>query len=256
MGNMTREEQKLIGNWDTDKNGTLCASELISLVKEEQNKAKRNTKLRFVVLAMAFVILLLIGAMFGMSLWAAELSKETHTSDNGVMTSTSGKPVVVGQAKAEYALLDLPQASEKVLLSLDRLQLKSIDGSFFIFSVQGVARKQGSLTLFGSGGMRLKLSGESATLFLSDDGKSHVVKTHKNGRRLADEEAPKATMWYQGNVAADNHAQSIPASDSMGAGDDFEGEGVGANIDFQFPSAKLEAGSEGENEADSDADYR
>merc|ERR1712048_455028 len=74
--------------------------------------------LRWVVLALGFVILLLTGVMFGMSLWAAELSKETHTDNSGVMTSTSGKPVVVGQAQTQFALLDFPKASEEVLLAL------------------------------------------------------------------------------------------------------------------------------------------
>jgi len=195
-----KASEAILNDWTVGKDGTLDAGDFVALVRSEQQQKKSNAKLRMVLLALALVILLLVGAIFGMSLWASEVSKETHTSSDGVMRSTSGKTVLVGQAKEKLKLFDLVQASTNVLLSVDRLQLETTSGYDFIVSVQSIARNKDSLTIFGSGGMRLEVTGQIATLVLPG-GESHVVKTHDaNGRRLCGESryapsCPEPDVW-------------------------------------------------------------
>lgn len=107
---------------DTDNSGHLTRQEFVSVMRSlvESDKAKNAYK-KFVVLLFA-IILVMAGAILGVSLGANELSKESHVKGNAMVT-LSGATVRTGSIVSFASIWELPKFSTNVLRELKSLSV-------------------------------------------------------------------------------------------------------------------------------------
>merc|ERR1719265_1934606 len=97
-----------------------------------------NRLMRRLLLGSALIILILCGATFGLSLTAAELSKETKTEGGVMVDASTKKPVATTSTKSSVPLLKLadPATPDSTLLSIKQLTLEATSGEMFGVSIQ------------------------------------------------------------------------------------------------------------------------
>jgi hypothetical protein len=123
------------------------------------------------------VIIILLGATFGLSITAAELAKDSKPDPSGVQKMSDGTPIAMGSAKASHNLVDFA--------SLTAAQLKSVDevafmhkGDWHRYKIQSMMRGASAVTLGVGIGSKLVIK-KDKTVYL--DG---VAVDLSEGRRL------------------------------------------------------------------------
>ena len=88
----------------------------------EQRRAKRMVM--WALLVAVLMILVLLGAMVGISLAANEASKESHVSNGGLMTALDGSAVKTEVARSFGSLFDLPLLNTTALATLELITVR------------------------------------------------------------------------------------------------------------------------------------
>lgn len=95
---MTDEIKNALAHLDLDKTGRVSTSELVAAAKALEEVRAKNSFMHRVLVVHAVTMLLLLGGMFGLSMTAAELSKETRVSNGGSLVTAQGEPVTVSSS--------------------------------------------------------------------------------------------------------------------------------------------------------------
>ena len=127
---------------DTDSSGVLEKAEFVYMHTMVQNSekragakiadAKRNEAeqrrakrmVMWALLVAVLMILVLLGAMVGISLAANEASKESHVSNGGLMTALDGSAVKTEVARSFGSLFDLPLLNTTALATLELITVR------------------------------------------------------------------------------------------------------------------------------------
>jgi len=98
---MTSEVKDALSAFDLDKTGRVNTSELVAGAKALQEVRGQNSFLRKVLFIHALTMGLLLAGMFGLSMAAMELSKETKVGAEGALVSQQGDAVLVGSSDTQ-----------------------------------------------------------------------------------------------------------------------------------------------------------
>ena len=127
---------------DTDSSGTLDKAEFVymhtmalnsatraaaKVADAERSEAEQRRAKRMVMWALlvaVLMILVLLGAMVGISLAANEASKESHVSNGGLMTGLDGSAVKTEVARSFGSLFDLPLLNSTTLATLELITVR------------------------------------------------------------------------------------------------------------------------------------
>ena len=127
---------------DTDSSGVLEKAEFVymhtmvlnsekraaaKIADAERNEAEQRRAKRMVMWALlvaVLMILVLLGAMVGISLAANEASKESHVSNGGLMTALDGSAVKTEVARSFGSLFDLPLLNTTALATLELITVR------------------------------------------------------------------------------------------------------------------------------------
>ena len=127
---------------DTDSSGTLDKAEFVymhtmalnsatraaaKVADAERSEAEQRRAKRMVMWALlvaVLMILVLLGAMVGISLAANEASKESHVSNGGLMTALDGSAVKTEVARSFGSLFDLPLLNSTALATLELITVR------------------------------------------------------------------------------------------------------------------------------------
>lgn len=96
---MTDEIKNALAHLDLDKTGRVSTSELVAAAKALEEVRAKNSFMHRVLVVHAVTMLFLLGGMFGLSMTAAELSKETRVSNGGSLVTPGGEPVTVASSE-------------------------------------------------------------------------------------------------------------------------------------------------------------
>jgi len=135
--NMHQSTMDLVKELDTDGDGAINVDEFVAAVTSLVKERSTNRNLTKVVTLLSVATFLLIGAMFGVSIVAARLAKDTQLGANGMLEDKhTGSVVKTGEALFEYKtnILDM-NASQ--LMEVKKLTF--LDGEMQ-FDVMGYAK--------------------------------------------------------------------------------------------------------------------
>jgi len=112
----------LVSQFDTDGDGCIDAAELANAVEALKNSRKKNNYLTKIVVGLTIASLLLIGSVFGVSVAAARLAKDTKIDDDSgfLMTKNKNKNSVVKTGEA------ITWSPTNHLVDLDNEDLRNI----------------------------------------------------------------------------------------------------------------------------------
>jgi len=141
ISNLPDDIQALIQkmNLDKDGDGTINAAEMSMVLNDYRGTKKDNKNLRYSVVGLVVGCILLIGCVFGASITAARLSKDTSVDpvsgvmySKGVETTVKTEPVEIRENGV--TIVDLTDKELKVLKHV------ILDGGSIEFAVRGYAR--------------------------------------------------------------------------------------------------------------------
>lgn len=107
---------------DEDKSGVISVKELFGVIKKAAESDKQKLLFQRLLGVAMLVILVLVGAMFGMSIVAGEAIKESHVNGDGVMTTLSGAPLTVSQTVSTDSLYELPALNMQQMSHIESLK--------------------------------------------------------------------------------------------------------------------------------------
>lgn len=98
--------QEVMREWDLDGSGMVGVEELTAAAGAYKKIQQEGRLMRKIIVAMALVILFLMGAMFALSITAVEITKEMRGTSTGVMESTDpeGNQIVVKVASSDFEM--------------------------------------------------------------------------------------------------------------------------------------------------------
>lgn len=95
---MTTEVKTALAAFDLDKTGRVSTSELVAGAKALQEVRGQNSFMRKILLIHSVTMGLLLAGMFGLSMAAMELSKETKVGTEHTLVTQKGEAVLVGSS--------------------------------------------------------------------------------------------------------------------------------------------------------------
>eukprot|EP00913_Durusdinium_trenchii_P031045 g29073.t1 len=98
--------QEVMREWDLDGSGMVGVEELTAAAGAYKKIQQEGRLMRKIIVAMALVILFLMGAMFALSITAVEITKAMRGTSTGVMESTDpeGNQIVVKVASSDFEM--------------------------------------------------------------------------------------------------------------------------------------------------------
>ena len=105
----------VLSGWDADHSGSVGISELIMAAEAQKKMKDENRLVKRLLVGAVVVIIILLGATFGLSITAAELAKDSKPDESGIQKMGDGKPVAMGAAKESYKLQDFASLSSAKL---------------------------------------------------------------------------------------------------------------------------------------------
>jgi len=119
----------LVSQFDTDGDGCIDAAELANAVEALKNSRKKNNYLTKIVVGLTIASLLLIGSVFGVSVAAARLAKDTKIDDDSgfLMTKNKNSVAKTGEALMWSTTDNLVDLDNEDLRNLKYLSLKNAD---------------------------------------------------------------------------------------------------------------------------------
>jgi len=99
---MSEELKEMMAMFDQDGSGQVTTAELVAAAKAHQETQAQSKLMATIVKVLLVTLLVMLGCMFGLTIVAVEMSKETKVSDQ-VMVTTAGAPVQVESAQMVVA---------------------------------------------------------------------------------------------------------------------------------------------------------
>jgi len=215
------DQLRLLETMDTDGDGHLTMSEVMASLTQNAKKTRQLYQMKRFLALVVFVALLLVVALFTTTLFAVEISKESHIqgslmvdkAGHAVSTANADMTVVDGQLVGRPAegtnvsaavqvtevssfatLFDLPSFDARTLTEVKTLTLTLPDRSELSLSVTGALRRGGSRTVtFFTHTGDVTVDGATMTAVLSLQGRTVVLEAPaRRARRLQGRlEAPR-----------------------------------------------------------------
>mmetsp|Transcript_18976 Transcript_18976/g.22808 ORF Transcript_18976/g.22808 Transcript_18976/m.22808 type:complete len:230 (+) Transcript_18976:221-910(+) len=132
--------RNLVGQFDVNGDGCIDAEELSLAVEALKNSRQKNNHLTKIVVGLTIASFLLIGSIFGVSVAAARLAKDTKIDDDSGFLFTKDKHSVVktGEAVTWSTPVNLVDMDNEDLVRIKYLSWKSANAVHF--HVKGYAR--------------------------------------------------------------------------------------------------------------------
>jgi hypothetical protein len=111
----------LCAKYDKDGNGKFDLNEVRSIVTDLQKQTKAKKAYKGFAIALFVIVVLALIAMFGTSLAANQVLKDTALDTSGKMKSMDGTPVTVDVTENPNGLFDLPGMSAAQMAHLTTL---------------------------------------------------------------------------------------------------------------------------------------
>lgn len=112
---------QILAKYDMDGNGTFDITEVRDIVHDVVKAQNKVGMLKKFVALLLVIIIVLLTAMFGVSMAAGAALKESHIKDDE-MISTRGVAVRIDSVETSYKLWDMPSLSSYELGKLDFLE--------------------------------------------------------------------------------------------------------------------------------------
>lgn len=101
----------LCAKYDKDRNGKFEIGEVRSIVNDLRNEKTAKKAYKGFAIALFVIVVLALVSMFGTSLAANQVLKDTALDASGAMKSMDGTPVSVDVTENPNGLFDLPRMS-------------------------------------------------------------------------------------------------------------------------------------------------
>ena len=98
----------IMAKYDTDGDGKFDLNEVRGIAADVLTQKAGKKAYKGIAIASFFLILVLLGAMVGISLAANEASKESHVSNGGLMTGLDGSAVKTEGARSPPLIASCP----------------------------------------------------------------------------------------------------------------------------------------------------
>ena len=148
---ITSSEMDFVKKLDKDGDGAIDGKEFAKAAKSMKSDRASNQQLTKALIVLSVFTLLLIGAMFGVSIAAARLAKDTTTGANGVLESkTDGSLLKTGEALFEDRTYIADMTSLQ-LKAVKKLVLPLTNGDVE-FDVKGFAKSGDKVLMIVEGG--------------------------------------------------------------------------------------------------------
>lgn len=218
-----RESAKhLVKDLDADGDGCIDAAEFMAAIESLKDSRKQNRNLIKLVTVQLIAFLLLIGAIFGVSIVAARLAKDTTVDeDSGILESKDMKSAIkTGEAIEWTDLTDLVDSTNDELSKLKYIELEDGDLNFAIKGYARAASGDQVLLLVEGGTITFKqtiglfnATGDALVLFEAagrnfDDG---IIDTGASGRKLQETQLPNFDDGIMDAGASGRKLQKGPA---------------------------------------------
>jgi len=235
LPNGLRESAKqLVKELDTDGDGAIDAHEFAAAVTSLTKGRTQNRNLIKALVLLSFGALALIGSMFGVSIAAARLAKDTETGALGILQDkVTGSVVKTGEAliKDSTSVLDMAtsqlQAMKKLVLMDGEVQFeikgfaRSTTGEQVMMNVEGgtiTFDKEGILNATGTAKQMLELAEG-----LDNDGRRLSTKDYEtimsiDTSWLPDDSSYFKGMYLKGMQGPPGHIMKGPSDEMMKKG--------------------------------------
>jgi len=166
--NMRKSAMHLVKQIDVDGDGAIDMNEFVAAVASLKNERSTNRNLTKAVTLLSVGTLLLIGAMFGVSIAAARLAKDTRVGANGMLEDKhSGSVMKTGEALFE---------DKTNILDMDASQLMNVKKVILLdgemqFDVMGYAKS--------SAGDQVMMIVQGGTVTFDKEGISNATDSAK-----------------------------------------------------------------------------
>mmetsp|Transcript_3617 Transcript_3617/g.3922 ORF Transcript_3617/g.3922 Transcript_3617/m.3922 type:complete len:224 (+) Transcript_3617:84-755(+) len=182
---------------DQDCDGKITMEEMESLIESYLDTKKDNKFLRHLVTVLVIFSFLLTGCVFGASITAARLSKETSVDlGSGIMfAKDSDRPI---QTEPVAILIEGVTINEMKVNELDALYEIRLDNGLIKFQVKGYANSleknqvtlivEGGTLIFGNDGL-VSVTGTAETMFnfvssVSEEGRKSIRHLQQGGHHF------------------------------------------------------------------------
>jgi hypothetical protein len=166
----------LCAKYDKDGNGKFDLNEVRSIVTDLQKQTKAKKAYKGFAIALFVIVVLALVAMFGTSLAANQVLKDTALDASGAMKSMDGTPVSVDITENPNGLFDLPRMSAAQMAHLTTLMVY-VD-----------------MTADAGVGKWVQFAAKIATAYKGDDDDVAYLKTMTGDTMTVDGAAKKATL--------------------------------------------------------------
>merc|ERR1719253_1910512 len=92
---VSNEVKEVLAMFDHDKSGKVTTNDLMAAARAQQELQNQNRHMRTIVKVLLGTLVGTLLCVFGLTVAAVELSKETHVSDVKVLVTAEGEPVQV-----------------------------------------------------------------------------------------------------------------------------------------------------------------
>jgi hypothetical protein len=199
-----------IAQMDRDGDGGIDGDELYSAMIDVSKAAvhadKKNRNYRHIIYGLIGFSVLLTGAVFGTSIAAAYLAKDTQVNNNRALLTMDGQPVGINTNEVDIPLGAIAFMPTKYLGNMDQVTLKDLDGAYHNRAKQAISIvPEKSLTLWTT-------SGDKVTWDINDQDDGKYVNI----------ELQDGTKWRMPAACAACTATSVVSNESvMNSLDDF-----------------------------------
>lgn len=132
---LSRVDSKTLRESFTGQDNAEMEAVMRNLARKD-DKIKYNRRMRVVLAAAVGVMVIMVGAMFAVTLSANEATKESHVSRSNAMVGLDGKAITTAKDTAYVKLAELSRASLEYLSNLEDITLVS-KGKVHQFRVTG-----------------------------------------------------------------------------------------------------------------------
>ena len=112
---------KILAKYDTDGDGKFDLNEVRGIATDVLTQKAGKKAYKGVAIASFFILIVALGAMFGVSFAAGEMLKDTALDASGKMKGVDGTPVSVDVSENPNDLFDLPRMSATHMAHLTAL---------------------------------------------------------------------------------------------------------------------------------------
>jgi len=192
---LSRVDSKTLRESFTGQDNAEMEAVMRNLARKD-DKIKYNRRMRVVLAAAVGVMVIMVGAMFAVTLSANEATKESHVKNNALV-GLNGLPVKTETYQSYAKLFDLPKFDIATLAQVKHLTVQTHDQLEVSMEITKATKQAGSAVakFFTATGDVVTIDGESHVVLATIDNKCHTIDVTKGdagmARKLSDAAAPR-----------------------------------------------------------------